>query len=116
MSETYRIAMLDSQALAASADFYANHLPAIEAAVAANASLVVIFPPAEYDHRAWRCAAIADLARKHAPHRINAVAGDDAAAIKKAAAWLAQAPGITGQYFSVDGTGANGLGAEGMLG
>jgi len=63
--------------------------------------LVLVFPPAPYDHRGWRLAAIQDLARAAAPARVNGVVGDDEQAIAATLAWLADAPGITGQLLSV---------------
>jgi len=63
--------------------------------------LVLVFPPAPYDHRGWRLAAVQDLARALAPRRVNGVAGDDERAIEQAVAWLAEAPGVTGQLLAV---------------
>ena len=63
--------------------------------------LVLIFPPAPYDHHGWRLAAVQDLARAAAPARVNGIAGDDAEAIAATLAWLERAPGITGQLLSV---------------
>ena len=63
--------------------------------------LVVIFPPAPCDHRAWRVTAVQDLAREAAPKRVNAVVGEDESAIADALGWLEQAPGITGQLLAV---------------
>jgi hypothetical protein len=64
--------------------------------------LVLIFPPASHDHRAWRLAAVQDLAREAAPRRVNAIVGADEAAIAETLAWLEQAPGVTGQLLAVD--------------
>ena len=64
--------------------------------------LVLVFPPAPYDHRGWRLAAIQDLAREAAPKRVNAVVGDNEQAIIATLEWLAQAPGITGQLLAVE--------------
>ena len=102
---TYRIDGLPGSALAAAAQFHQEHLPAIERQLADVQVLTVVFPAAAYDHRAWRSAAIADMARQHAPARVNGIAGDESDALTRAAAWLASAPGITGQYFAVDGAG-----------
>lgn len=107
MSEVYRIGQTDGDALACAADFHAVHRPQIESALAVVQSLVVQFPPAAYDHRPWRSAAIADLARKIAPRRINAVAGDDVAIVGRAVTWFNGASGITGQYFALDSVGAD---------
>ena len=67
----------------------------------AGEDLVLIFPPAPYDHRGWRLAAVQDLARAAAPGRVNAIAGDDEAAIAQALAYLEGAPGVTGQLLAV---------------
>ncbi len=47
-----------------------------------------------------------DLAREAAPKRVNGIAGDDNEAIAAALAWLASAPGVTGQLLAVDGKSA----------
>lgn len=99
---TYRIATLPNTALDAARVFHADHLPAIQRAVAGADVLVIIFPAAEHDQRVWRSACVADLARAYAPARVNAVAGDDDGAMREAVDYLAAAPGVTGQYFAVD--------------
>ena len=68
--------------------------------------LVLIFPPADHTHRAWRLAAVQSLARQYAPLRVNSVASADTAAIASALAYIASAPGLTGQYLALDGIGA----------
>jgi hypothetical protein len=68
--------------------------------------LLLVFPPADHTHRAWRLAAVQELARRHAPVRVNAVASDDEAAIAAAERYLASAPGVTGQYLPLDSHGA----------
>jgi hypothetical protein len=67
--------------------------------------LVIVFPPADHSHRAWRLAAVQGLAREHAPLRVNAIAGDSERVISTALAFLAQAPGVTGQYLTLDSAG-----------
>ena len=42
-----------------------------------------------------------DLARAAAPARVNAIAGNDEAAIAEALAYLEGAPGVTGQLLAV---------------
>lgn len=101
-----RVGGLPPGALEAAARFYANVLPQI---VAPADDLVLVFAPADHTHRGWRLAAVQQLARDHAPARVNAVASDDEAAIAAAAAWLAAAPGVTGQYLPLDGNGAQAL-------
>jgi len=101
-----RVAGLGDGALAAAADFYARILGAARKAAAGSDHLTLVLPLADYAHRHWRGAAIAGLARELAPVRINAVAGDDEAAIAAALSWLAGAPGVTGQVLVLDGQGA----------
>jgi hypothetical protein len=43
------------------------------------------FPPANHEHRGWRLAAVQQLAREHAPRRVNAVETDDEEALANAA-------------------------------
>lgn len=102
-----RVGALPEAPLAAAARFHAEVLPRIEAALAgADDHLVVVFEPAGYTHRAWRLAAVQQLARDHVPLRVNALAAGDAQAIAAAAAYLGAAPGVTGQYLPLDGNGA----------
>ncbi len=68
--------------------------------------VTIIFPPADHTHRGWRLAAVQSLARDLAPVRVNAVASNDEAAIQSALAYLAAAPGLTGQCLPLDGAGA----------
>lgn len=92
--------------LDAAARFYAACLPPIRRDLAASGErpdLVIVFAPAGHEHRAWRLAAIQELAREMAPRRINGVVGSDAQAIDEAAAFLASAPGVTGQLLEVAG-------------
>lgn len=98
-----RIEGLPEAALDAAAMFHAEWLPKARALLdPPGEDLALVFPPAAYDHRSWRLAAVQDLARESAPARVNAVAGDDQTAISEALDWLANAPGITGQLLAVD--------------
>ncbi len=91
----------------AAREFYAVHLPTVQAALeAAQANgepftLTLMFPPADHTHRAWRLAAVQGLAREQAPVRVNGLAGEDEAALKQALAYLAAAPAITGQLLEL---------------
>ena len=98
-----RIEGLPGAPLAAAAFFHAEWLPRF---TAERGDLVLIFPPADHTHRAWRLAAVQGLARAAVPHRVNALVGGDAAAIDAARAYLAAAPGVTGQVLPLDGAGA----------
>lgn len=99
MQEIVRIEVLPEAALDATAAFHADHLPAIRAVLQTAGAIAIIFPPAPRDHRAWRLAVVQDLARAHAPRRVNGIAGADEAEISGALAYLAKAPGVTGQLL-----------------
>jgi hypothetical protein len=94
-----RVGPLPDGALEAAAEFYARVMP--EVPPRAGEDLVLVFGPAPYDHRAWRLAAIQDLARAAAPIRVNGIVGDDEPAIAEALAYLEAAPGVTGQLLAV---------------
>ncbi|MDE2619492.1 MAG: hypothetical protein KGL54_04950 [Sphingomonadales bacterium] len=94
---------LPGDPLAAAAQFHTEILPRVIAAAGAQPEhLTLVFEPADYTHEDWRRAAVATLARVHAPVRINAVAGGDAAGTAATADYIAAAPGLTGQYLVVD--------------
>lgn len=93
---------LGEPALAAAARFHAEFLPRLPSAP----TLTLVFSPADHTHTGWRLAAVQQLAREHAPRRINAVASDDPSAIERACQWLESAPGMTGQYLPLDSHGA----------
>jgi hypothetical protein len=92
--QVVRVGPLPDRAIDAAAAFYANPAPMGE-------DLALVFPPAPHDHRAWRLAAVQDLARAAAPARVNGIVGSDEGAIAATLAWLEQAPGVTGQLLSV---------------
>jgi len=93
---------LPLEPLAASADFHARFLPQ----AAGDGDLLLVFPPADHTHHAWRLAAVQGLARAAVPYRVNAIESDDSAAITAARAFLAQAAGVTGQLLALDSQGA----------
>jgi hypothetical protein len=95
-----RVGPLPDAALEAAAEFHARVVPLIDPPHPGE-DLVLIFPPTPYDHRGWRLAAVQDLARAAAPARVNAIAGDDEAAIAETVAYLESAPGVTGQLLAV---------------
>lgn len=101
-----RVGALPDEALAAAAEFHAAVLPCVLAAIAGDATLTLVFAPADHTHRAWRLAAVQSLAREHAPVRVNALASDDESAIRAALSYLGKAEGVTGQYLPLDGNGA----------
>lgn len=95
-----RVTGLPASPLDAAAHFHAAWLPQ---ARGLSADLVLVLPAAGHDHRTWRLAMVQELAREAAPYRVNAVAGDGEQTIADTVAWLAQAPGVTGQLLTVDG-------------
>jgi hypothetical protein len=97
---------LPEEPLAAAAKFHLEVLPRAREALATSGNLVLVFAPADHTHRDWRLGAVRGLAREHALARVNALAGNDPAAIAAAARYLDQAPGVTGQLLPLDGTGA----------
>lgn len=104
-----RVGALPEAPLAAAARFHADVLPRALEALQEEGDLVLVFGPADHTHTAWRRAAVQELARAHAPGRVNALGGDDEAAIAAAVDYLARAPGVTGQFLPLDGTGAGAM-------
>ena len=100
------VGALPDEPLAAAAQFHTDVLPRALDALRQGGDLVLVFPPADHTHRDWRLGVVRGLARQFAPVRVNALAGDDEAALAAGAAYLAHAPGVTGQLLPVDGTGA----------
>lgn len=91
--------------LAAAGVFHQHWLPHVEALLQAGDDVMVGLAPADHTHREWRRAVAAGLARAHTPRRVNVVAGK-AAVLDAFATYLAEAPGVTGQYLEGDGDGA----------
>jgi hypothetical protein len=89
--------------LDAAADFCAIHLPEIRHNVRASpaSNLVIVFAAAGPEHRAWRLAAIQELAREFAPIRVNGVAGNGKFERDEAIFFLNGAAGVTGQILAV---------------
>lgn len=97
--KTVPIGPLPAAPLDAAAVFHRDHLPACRDA---PTDVAIVFTPADHTHRAWRLAVVQELARAAAPLRVNAVSGADDAAIENALAYLAAAPGVTGQVLVVE--------------
>ncbi len=101
-----RIAALPGDAMVASAEFHTKWLPVLRADLASSSlPCIVLFQPADHTHRGWRLAAIQGLAHEYAPLRVNAIESADEAAIAATEAYLASAPGLTGQLLRLDGAG-----------
>jgi len=103
-----RVERLPPGALEAAARFHRECVGQARALVESGCdALAIVLTGAPYDHTDWRRTAARDLARAAAPARVNIVAGEDDAAIDAALAFLAGAPGVTGQYLPLAGqTGA----------
>jgi hypothetical protein len=104
-----RVGTLPTAPLAAAAQFHADVLPSVLAALREGGDLALVFEPADHTHTAWRRAAVQELARAHAPGRVNALVSDDEAAIAAAREYLDRAPGVTGQLLPLNGTGAGAM-------
>ncbi|HSG53901.1 MAG TPA: hypothetical protein VLA45_00495 [Paracoccaceae bacterium] len=93
---------LPDDPLDAASIFHATFGAPVRAALAAGQDLALVFDPADNMHGGWRLAVVQDLARAGAPVRVNGVVGGDGAALDEAVAYLATAPGVTGQILMVD--------------
>ena len=102
--QVVRVEGLPAAPLDAAAEFHVRILPSLPR----DADLLLAFPMADHRHRAWRLAAVQELARAAAPRRVNAVAADSEAAVAAALRYLAKASGVTGQYWLLDAAGAEG--------
>ena len=92
---------LPNAPLDAAAAFHSDVLPQARKALAEVEALTLVFAPAGHEHRAWRLAAVQELAREAAPGRVNAVTGSAETAIEQALVFLANAEGVTGQILAV---------------
>ena len=104
MQRQLEVGLLPDSALDAAGAFMAFNLAAARAVLAepGTSALAIVMPPAGPDHRDWRLALARDLAREAAPRRVNVVAGREGAARAEALRFLANAPGVTGQYLVCD--------------
>jgi hypothetical protein len=101
MQRQLEVNLLPDGALDAQIAFIALHLEAARALLAdpATTALAIILPPAPRDHRDWRLALARDLAREAAPKCANIVSGHPGEALAATLRFLADAPGVTGQYL-----------------
>ena len=101
MMRQIEVGLLPEAALDAAGAFMAFHLEAARHALGDPdcTALSIILPPAGHDHRDWRLALARDLAREAAPRRVNVVAGAPGEARSQVLRFLADAPGVTGQYL-----------------
>lgn len=89
---------LPDDPLAAAGVFHQHWLAHVEDVLGKGDDVMILLPSANHTHREWRLAIVAGLARKHTPLRVNMVAGDGET-VAATETYLANAPGITGQYL-----------------
>lgn len=97
----YEVSDMPESSIAASAEFYNRHLEKARTALVGFDALAIILPPADSDHSDWRRAIARDLARAHAPARVNVVAGPDGAEREALLNYLSDAKAVTGHYLEV---------------
>lgn len=104
MQRELEVGLLPDRALDAAGAFAAFHLEAARALLAdpAITALAILLPHAPHDHADWRRALARDLAREATPRRVNIVAGHPGAVRAATLRFLADAPGVTGQYLVCD--------------
>lgn len=95
------IADLPEAPLEASRVFHAEWLEKAQTILSGD-DLLIALPPADHTHTEWRSAAAAMLARAGVPHRAFVIAGEGSA-LAETERFLANAPGITGQYLETFG-------------
>jgi hypothetical protein len=103
----YVIERLPGDPLEAAAEFYRKDLQVLLNQLAepssADGDLLIVFPPASHEQCGWRLAAVQNLARHAVPRRVNGVVRDETADLAEVSRFLADAPGVTGQLFTMDG-------------
>lgn len=97
-----RISDLPDNPLDASAHVFANHLSQIRSMLAGGKTeaLAIVLPSATTNHDDWRRGLARDLAREFTPKRVNVVGASNEAASEALLSYLANAPGVTGQYLT----------------
>jgi len=94
------IESLPEDGVQAAAEFFRDHLGTVEQALSSEAGAVaVVLPSAPIDHDDWRRAVARDLARAHAPKRVNVIGTDNVVIRANLLKYTGEAPGITGQYL-----------------
>jgi len=101
MQRQLAVTLLPDSALDAQTAFMALHLKAARALLAdpATTALAIVLPLAPRDQRDWRLALARDLAREAAPKRVNIASGPPGERLQATLRFLADAPGVTGQYL-----------------
>ena len=99
----FELALPDGAPIDGMSAFAAEHLAQARRMLdeAGAGALAIVLPPAAAEHDDWRRAIARDLARAHTPARVNVVSGSAGAGRDALVAYLANAPGVTGQYLAV---------------
>lgn len=102
MQRVYEVDDLPGDGLAACAAIHAHNLAPAQRLLEDDAAsaLAIVLPSAGPNHDDWRTALARDLARAHAPLRVNVVAGHTGPDREAILTYLADAPGVTGQYLA----------------
>ena len=91
---------LPSGAIDAATTFHRDHIGRVQMALSSEIdALAILLPSAPRDHDEWRRALARDLARSHAPKRVNVIGASDEKVRQTLLEYLGGAPGITGQYL-----------------
>lgn len=91
---------LPGAAIDAAQEFHAEHLETVRITLAEGVDdLTIMLAAAAKDHDDWRRALARDLARSHAPNRVNVIGADDEDTRAVLLNYLGDAPGVTGQYL-----------------
>lgn len=100
----YTVTDLPEGGVEASTAFVREHLAKARTHIGTGEteSLAIVLPVAEDSHRDWRLALARDLARAHAPARVNVVAGVDGDALTGILGYLESAKGVTGHYLQLN--------------
>lgn len=100
----YTVTDLPRDGIEAGAVFAKEHLANARALIgtAQTESLVIVLPKADHSHRDWRLALARDLARAHAPARVNVVSADDGDPLAGILEYLESAKGVTGHYLQAN--------------
>jgi hypothetical protein len=103
MQRVFTVKNLPTDGIGASAAFVTHHLGNARAVLAGQGvdAIAIVLPPAGPEQRDWRTAMARDLARAHAPQRVNIASGNPGAELDALLAYLGNAPGVTGHYCEV---------------
>ena len=100
MQAVLSVETLPECAIDAAAQFMTAHLASARSLLDGEAdALAIVLPSAPRDHDDWRRAVARDLARAHAPTRVNVIGTSQESQRIALLGYLEGAPGITGQYL-----------------